>query len=75
MEPDGEENGASFETIVFTEFNEPVRNAEEQDIVAIHYHHQVYRKSNNKEFHNETGYWMWGKASGVVMPSHYSAGA
>ncbi|MFT6435843.1 MAG: hypothetical protein ACJAVI_003898 [Candidatus Azotimanducaceae bacterium] len=42
--------------IVFAALDEPVSNAQEQDIVAIHYHQQLYLKSNNKEFHNETGY-------------------
>lgn len=68
-EPDGEENSEYYEKIVFAALDQPVSNAEEQDIAAIHYHQQVYRKSNNKEFHNETGYWMWDKASGVVIHS------
>ena len=68
-EPDGEENSPYFETIVFSALGEPVSNAEEQDIAAIHYHQRVYRKSNNKEFHNETGYWMWDAASGLIMHS------
>ena len=68
-EPEGEENSPYFEKIVFSALGEPVSNAEEQDIAALHYHQRVYRISNGKEFHNQTGYWMWDAASGIVMHS------
>jgi len=67
-EPDGEENSPYYETICFSPVG-LVGNADEQELAAIHYHQIVYRKSNDEEFHNETGYWMWDRATGVIMHS------
>ena len=67
-EPDGTENNPYYETIVFTAADD-VANAEEQVITAIHYRQIVQRKSNDKIFHDETGYWMWDAEAGIVMHS------
>jgi hypothetical protein len=67
-EPDGSENNPYFETITFSAVG-GVTNAEAQDLMAVHYHQIVQRKSNEEVFHNETGYWMWDKDAGVVMHS------
>ena len=67
-EPDGTETNPYFETITFLEAGD-VTNAESQTLAALHYHQIVSRKSNNEVFHNETGYWMWDKATGVIMHS------
>jgi len=67
-EPDGIENNPYYETIVFTAADD-VDNAEEQVITAIHYRQIVQRKSNDKIFHDETGYWMWDAEAGIVMHS------
>ena len=67
-EPDGEENNPYYETITFTEADD-VTNAEEQVLAAVHYRQVVQRKSNDKIFHDETGFWMWDAQSKVVMHS------
>jgi len=67
-EPDGEENNPYYETITFTEADD-VTNAEEQHLTAIHYHQVVQRKSNDKIFHDETGFWMWDAKQKIVMHS------
>ena len=67
-EPDGEENNPYYETIIFTPVAD-VTNAESQVLVALHYRQIVRRKSNDKIFHDETGYWMWDAAEATVMHS------
>lgn len=67
-EPDGEERSPYYETILFEAAGD-VDNAEQQTLAIVRYHQLVYRKSNDKVFHNETGYWLWDKDSGVVMQS------
>ena len=67
-EPDGTEDNPYYETIMYEAIGD-VTNAEEQTLVVLRYHQVVTRKSNNKVFHNETGYWMWDPATNVVMQS------
>ncbi len=67
-EPDGSEENPYHETILFEGIG-GVRNAESQSLAAVRYHQVVRRKSNDEVFHNETGYWMWDAAAGVVMHS------
>ena len=67
-EPDGEENNPYYETIVFSAVGD-VDNAESQQLAAVHYHQIVRRKSNDEVFHDETGYWMWDAAAGIIMHS------
>lgn len=67
-EPDGAEENPYFETITFTAIGD-VTNAESQVLVALHYHQIVRRKSNNKVFHNETGFWMWDARDKTIMHS------
>lgn len=67
-EPDGTENNPYYETIIFTPIGD-VENAETQVLAAVHYRQIVKRKSNDKVFHDETGYWMWDSAAGIVMHS------
>lgn len=67
-EPDDTERNPYFETIVFSEVGD-LDNAEEEHLIAIHYHQIVTRKSTGLVFHNQTGYWMWEPASGKVMHS------
>ncbi|WP_369600366.1 heme-binding beta-barrel domain-containing protein [Hahella sp. SMD15-11] len=64
-EPDGKEINPFYETIVFTPAGDTT-NAEEQTLVAMHYHQVVRRKSDHKVFHNETGFWLWEPATGRV---------
>ncbi len=67
-EPDGKEQNLYYETIIFSPAGD-VSNAEEQDLIAVHYHQQVQRKSDNKAIHNETGYLIWEIGSNRIMQS------
>ncbi len=67
-EPDGTENNPYHETIAFSAIGD-VTNAESQTLAAIHYRQIVQRKSNDEIFHDETGYWMWDAAAGLIMHS------
>jgi hypothetical protein len=67
-EGDGAENNAYYETILY-EASGDVSNAESQTLAIVRYHQIVKRQSNNKVFHNETGYICWDSASGVVSQS------
>lgn len=67
-EPAGAENNPYHETISFTAIGD-VTNAESQVLAAIHYRQLVQRKSNDAVFHDETGYWMWDAAAGIIMHS------
>jgi len=67
-EPDGAEKNAYYETITFEAIGD-VTNAESQVLVALHYRQIVSRKSTDKVFHDETGYWMWDVTQGVIMHS------
>jgi hypothetical protein len=57
-----------YETITYTAIGD-VENAEEQLLTALHYVQVVQRKSNDKVFHHQTGYWMWDAKAGIVMHS------
>ncbi|MDP3920980.1 MAG: heme-binding beta-barrel domain-containing protein [Candidatus Omnitrophota bacterium] len=57
-EPEGKEENPYYETILFEAIGD-VKNAEEQALSVLRYHQVVSKKSNQKVFHNETGYWMW----------------
>jgi|TARA_Y100000310_G_scaffold270129_1_gene283750 hypothetical protein len=67
-DPDGAENNPYYETITFTAVGD-VTNAEAQVLAAVHYRQIVQRKSNDKVFHDETGYWMWDAEAGIIMQS------
>ncbi|MDR3414582.1 MAG: heme-binding beta-barrel domain-containing protein [Nevskia sp.] len=67
-EPEGEERNLFYETILFEACGD-VENAKEQVLAVVRYHQVVSRKSNDKVFHNETGYWSWDAKSGVLMQS------
>jgi len=67
-EPDGTENNPYYETITFEGIGE-LTNAESQCLIAIHYRQIVRRKSTQKVFHDETGYWMWDAKTQTVMHS------
>ena len=67
-EPDGTEQNPYYETILFTPVGD-VTNAESQVLVGLHYRQIVSRQSNDKVFHDETGYWLWDAAARTVMHS------
>ena len=66
--PDGEERNLFYETLLFEACGD-VDNAQEQVLAVVRYHQVVSRKSNDKVFHNESGYWSWDAKSGVLMQS------
>lgn len=65
-EPDGEERNLFYETLLFEACGD-VDNAQEQVLAVVRYHQVVSRKSNDKVFHNESGYWSWDAKTGVLM--------
>ena len=67
-EPDGAENNPYYETICFTAIGD-VDNAETHVLTAVHYRQIVKRISDDKVFHDETGYWMWDAGAGILMHS------
>lgn len=67
-EPDGTETNPYFESLTYSPVG-GVRNAELQNLTAIHYRQTVQRKSSGAVFHHETGYWMWDAATNTVMHS------
>jgi hypothetical protein len=67
-ESDGTETNHYRERIVF----EPVRpfsNAEEQKLLAVQYHLVVYRIKDNKQIHDQCGYYSWDEAENTVVHS------
>ncbi len=67
-EADGVEVNPYYEIITYTEAG-GVTNADKQDLVAVHYRQQVYRKSNDRVIHDQTGYWIWNASDKIVMHS------
>ncbi len=67
-EPKGSETNPYHETITYTAIGD-VSNAESQVLSVVHYLQIVQRKSNNKVFHHETGYWMWDAKTENIMHS------
>ena len=67
-EPDGPEHSPYYETILFEPIGE-LDNANQQELVALRYHQVVRRKANDKEFHNESGYWSWDAERNLIVQS------
>ena len=65
-EPEGEERNPYYETLTF-EVAGDVTNAEEQTLAVVRYHQVVSRKSNDKVFHDQVGYWLWDGATDEVI--------
>lgn len=65
-EPDGKEESPYYETIIFENAGD-VDNAERQKLAVVFYHQVVSRKSNDKIFHNQSGFWLWDAEQKVVM--------
>ncbi|WP_073325574.1 heme-binding beta-barrel domain-containing protein [Ferrimonas marina] len=59
-EPDGAEQNAFYETLIFRPAGQ-ITNAESQRLVALRYHRRVNRQSDHQEFHEQHGYWLWDK--------------
>ncbi|MCG8316770.1 MAG: heme-binding beta-barrel domain-containing protein [Pseudomonadales bacterium] len=67
-EPDGTERSPYYETIVFEAAGD-VDNAETQVLTVVRYHQAVFRKSNDKQFHDQVGYLTWEESTGVITHS------
>ncbi|MFV0277498.1 MAG: heme-binding beta-barrel domain-containing protein [Parahaliea sp.] len=67
-EPDGEERNPYYETITFEAAGD-VTNYEKQVLSVVRYHQLVSRKSNDKVFHDQVGFWLWDPATGDLMES------
>lgn len=65
-EPDADEHNPYYETITFEAAGD-VTNAEEQTLSVVRYHQVVSRKSNDKVFHDQIGYWLWDPATDTVV--------
>src|ERR1035437_8398506 len=57
-----------YETITYTPAGAAV-NASEQNLAALYYRQQVFQKSNNKQFHDQTGYLIYDKKYHKVYDS------
>lgn len=44
-------------------------NADEQELVAVRYHHVVRKNDNGRIFHDQIGHWLYEAATGLVMHS------
>lgn len=67
-EPDGEAASPYYETIVIEAAGD-TDNAETQELAIVHYHQVVRRKSNDKVFHNESGFYTYDADTGVITQS------
>jgi hypothetical protein len=65
-EPDDTEHNPYYETITFEAAGD-VTNAEEQTLSVVRYHQEVSRKSDDKVFHDQVGYWLWNPATNSVV--------
>jgi hypothetical protein len=65
-EPDGEERNPYYETITFEAAGD-VTNAEQQTLSVVRYHQSVSRKSNDKVFHDQVGYWLWDASDNTLV--------
>ena len=67
-EADGIERNPYYETISFEAIGD-AENASSQILAVVRYHQKVYRKSNDKQFHDQIGYWTWDSKTGVITHS------
>lgn len=65
-EPGGEERNPYYETLTFVAAGD-VTNCEDQLLAVVRYHQVISRKSNDKVFHDQVGFWMWDSASNTIM--------
>ena len=47
----------------------PAENGEEQNLVAVKYHHVVRKKENGKIFHDQIGHWIYEPSTKSIMHS------
>lgn len=61
-EPDGVEESPYYEIITFEGAGD-LSNAEKQKLLIVRYHQEVFRKSNDEQFHDQFGYLTWDPAT------------
>lgn len=59
---------AFLDEMVFTVAG-AAENAEEQNLVAIKYHHVVRKLENGHIFHDQIGHWIYEKSTNIIMHS------
>lgn len=64
-EPD---KNAFIDELTFT-IAGPAENAEEQQLVAVKYHHVVRKKTDGHIFHDQIGHWYFEPSTGMIMHS------
>jgi len=67
-EPDGIENNAYRESMVFEAIDD-LSNAEEQTLAVVQYRQKVFRIRDGKRIHDQTGYWSWDALTGDIIHS------
>lgn len=67
-EASGIERNPFSETIIFTAAGD-VTNANEQVLSIVRYHQIVIRKSTDKQFHDQIGYWTWDSINQTITHS------
>lgn len=65
-EPDDVEENAFREVIRFEPIRE-ISNAEEQYLAVLQYRQIVHRIRDNKQIHDQCGYWIWDSKNNKVM--------
>lgn len=66
-ESDGTTEKNPFYEETLFELAGDLSNANRQKLAIVRYHQKVYRKSNNEQFHDQLGYWLWDAADQRVM--------
>ena len=67
-DPEGTEENPYYETFTFTEAGS-LKNADFQELAVLYYRRTVTRKSDDKVFHDETGYWLWDAREKLIVHS------
>ncbi len=67
-EPGNVEINAYRETIVYEGIRQ-VSNAEEQHLAVLFYRQVVHRIRDNKQIHDQCGYWMWDAENDAILHS------
>lgn len=60
------EENPFYEELVFDAAGN-VTNADRQELAIIRYYQKVFRKSNQEQFHDQLGYWLWDAKAQTVM--------
>ncbi len=67
-DPDGTETNRFRERLTFNPVR-PFSNAEEQNLFSVQYHQVIYRINDNKQIHDQCGYWSWDAQTDTLIHS------